>query len=401
MTVLRADAPTRPDAPRRSQPLTVGYVLGAYPVLSETFVSGEMRALEALGVRVEPFVFDRHDAVPDPADTAMHARARQVSALPDRLPAGLTPWAARDLARLLAPLPLRERLSVLRHAARIAAAARRTGCRWLHSHFAGGAALHALAAARMIGVGASFTVHSGIFERNFSAPTLIAPMVRAADLCIAVSQPLAAALRATGARQTAVIPCGADLARFGAAPDRPPNGRLLFVGRLIDCKGADDLLRALARQPAPCGLDIVGDGPERPALAAQAGHLGLDVRFLGALPNGWFADNGRAYLGLVAPFRRGRDGQEDSAPVVLKEALALGLPILTTCLPGVVETVADAALLVAPADNDGLTEGLATLLALPAVARADLTGRARDRARLFGRDRQGAALLDRIRAHVA
>ena len=62
---------------------SLGYVLGAYPVLSETFVSGEMRAMAAFGVRVTPMVFDLADIPDDQSDAAIHSRARSVAALPE------------------------------------------------------------------------------------------------------------------------------------------------------------------------------------------------------------------------------------------------------------------------------------------------------------------------------
>lgn len=377
---------------------TIGYVLGAFPVLSETFVSGEMRAMQTLGARVAPFVFDLRPGGDVAEAEDLVRRARRIADLPDILPRGFCAAGLLGALALLRHLPIRARASAFRHALRLAAAAREAGCGWLHSHFAGGAALHALAAAKLIGIGASFTVHSGAFARNFPSDRLIAPMVGAADLCVAVSADLEQALDAAGARRTALIPCGADLARFARAPALAPNGRVLFVGRLIDCKGADDLLRALSRLPEARrpGLDLVGDGPERLALEALARGLGLDARFLGPRPNAWLAERGSGYLGLAAPFRLGRDGQVDSAPVVLKEAMALGLPIVTTRLGGVVETVGDAAAAVAPGDVDGLARALAALSGMTRAERAVRAALSRSLAARFGRDAQAAALLSAI-----
>lgn len=369
----------------------LGYVLGAFPVLSESFVGNEMRALAQLGVRVEPFAFDLR---PDDghAGAGIFGRACAVASLPDRLPPLHRPRAA---ARLIGRLPLRRQPSAWRYAARLATAARAAGCTHLHAHFAGGAAVHAVAAARLAGLTMSFTVHSGIFARNFDSPTLIGPMLAEADACVAVSAPLLAELRANGARRTLLLPCGVDLTRFRPRHGGRPNGRMLFVGRLIDCKGADDALAALALLPAASrpGLDIAGDGPERAALERQAAALRLDVRFLGARPNAWFAAEGATYAGLLAPFRRGRDGQEDGSPVVLKEALALGLPMVTTSLPGPAEVVGDSALIVPPGDRGALAAAVQHLMALDPTGHAALSAAARARAGRFGLDAQAACLV--------
>src|SRR5690606_24681525 len=89
----------------------------------------------------------------------------------------------------------------------------------------------------------------------------------------------------------AVVPMGVDFAtRFVADPGATrERDRLIFVGRLVAKKGVCHLLDALplvlARRPAAT-LDIIGFGPEEPALRAQVQRLGLGshVRFLGAMP---------------------------------------------------------------------------------------------------------------------
>jgi glycosyltransferase involved in cell wall biosynthesis len=62
---------------------------------------------------------------------------------------------------------------------------------------------------------------------------------------------------------------------------RPRQLRLLFVGQLLRGKGVEFAIDALARLPGEATLDIVGDGPSRPALEARAAHLGGRARFHG------------------------------------------------------------------------------------------------------------------------
>jgi len=372
------------------QAVRIGYVLGAFPVLSETFVSGEAAQLARCGALGPVFAFDpRDDLAPDPA---LAAHLRPVAGL-----AASGRWPPAALARALwltRGLPLAGRASLLRHAGRIAAAARAAGATHLHAHFGGGAALHGLLAARLAGLGFSLTLHSGAYARNFDNPAAARLLVRQADAVVGATEALAATARAEGARRAVTIACGADLDRFRPTAGAAHNGRLLFVGRLIDCKGVDSAIEALAKiDPARRpGLDIVGAGPEQGGLAALAAALGVAVRFLGARPNGWFAEAGGGYMALVAPFRRGRDGQIDSGPVVLKEALALGLPVITTDLPGPAGIVAGAGTVV-PADHPAaLAVAITRIAALAPAARAGAARAARARAEGFGLDAQAGAL---------
>ena len=81
----------------------------------------------------------------------------------------------------------------------------------------------------------------------------------------------------------APMPVATEL--FTSEPTITRVRRLLFVGRLMPQKGIDLLLEALALLPADVGLDVVGDGPDRPSLEARALTLGVGtrVRFHGAV----------------------------------------------------------------------------------------------------------------------
>src|SRR6266567_4791518 len=98
------------------------------------------------------------------------------------------------------------------------------------------------------------------------------------------------------------VPMGVDIARIAGevGPRRPERGRVLFVGRLVEKKGVDVLLRAAARVPAAF-VAIVGDGPSRRALEALAAELRITdrVEFLGARPRQGVMDE-MARAALVA-----------------------------------------------------------------------------------------------------
>ncbi|PID37946.1 MAG: hypothetical protein CSA65_09210 [Proteobacteria bacterium] len=149
------------------------------------------------------------------------------------------------------------------------------------------------------------------------------------------------------------------------AAQRGAKPRLLFVGRLIAEKGVDLLLEAagvgFGREVS---IVIVGDGPERTSLEKRARALHLDCRFVGTElgPSKW-ARLWRADL-LVAPSRVLRDGRQDSAPVVLLEAMAAGLPVIAARVGGAAELI-DSSIsgwLVPPDDMGALRAAIARAL---------------------------------------
>lgn len=181
-----------------------------------------------------------------------------------------------------------------------------------------------------------------------------------------------------------VIHNGIDLELF-----HPPDGHpravpvVLFVSRLIERKGLHLLLPALARllrEGIELRLLVVGDGPMREKLQDQAAALGIADRteFAGLRPR----------EELPELYRRGDifclpSSSEGMANVIL-EALATGLPIVTTQVPGTAELVVDGVngLVVAPDDADALVDPLRRLLG-DARLRSEMGARSRERSEAF------------------
>jgi glycosyltransferase involved in cell wall biosynthesis len=145
-----------------------------------------------------------------------------------------------------------------------------------------------------------------------------------------------------------VVYSGLDISRFEYR-DEPRNPNLvLFVGRLVEKKGGSYLLKAVARvaETHPeVELVIIGDGPLRESLEAEAKSLRLNCRFLGRLmhpePGNSVHDWMRRARVFCAPSVEASDGNTEGVPFVFVESMALGLPSVSFDHAGIKEAVLD------------------------------------------------------------
>jgi colanic acid/amylovoran biosynthesis glycosyltransferase len=148
--------------------------------------------------------------------------------------------------------------------------------------------------------------------------------------------------------------------------------RLLSVGRLVEKKGFEYAIKGVAKilHVFPTiQYDIAGDGPERTKLEKLITKLGVgrNIRL-----HGWQERAevlqlfGQANL-FLAPSVTSHDGDQEGIPLVLHEAMALGLPVISTCHTGIPELVQDgeSGFLVAERDVDGIADRLTHLMKHP------------------------------------
>jgi len=173
---------------------------------------------------------------------------------------------------------------------------------------------------------------------------------------------------------------GLDLAAFPYRTDASQANRIIAVGRLAKHKGFDYLLRAaqvLSARGVGVDVELVGEGEEREPLQALAGALGISdrVRFRGWLP---FPDARRAMSEatvLVHP----SEGLGDGLPNVVREAMAVGTPVIASDVAGIPDALSDGCgVLVPPRDVDALANAIGRLLAEPGRRHA-IAARARKR----------------------
>ncbi|MGN6391544.1 MAG: glycosyltransferase family 4 protein [Gemmatimonadales bacterium] len=171
--------------------------------------------------------------------------------------------------------------------------------------------------------------------------------------------------------KTVVIPNGLQVDEY---IPRPLGPNILMVSRLLERKGAQYLLEALARTPLDADVNIVGDGPYLPELRQMADALHSPAKFRGWMDNRSpeLRDIYRSSGIFVLP------SESENFPIVLLEAMAAGLAIVTTAGTGCAEVVGDAGLLVPVRDARALAVALRRLVEDP-VLRHSLGAAARRR----------------------
>jgi glycosyltransferase involved in cell wall biosynthesis len=371
--------------------VTLVYVLKRFPKFSETFVLQELRELQRQGEDVHVFAL-----LPPHAHEPRHEGVAEVLARTRYLPVGRARWpllAAAALAALVrAPRrawpalwwcvgwSVRERrISHLRRFAEAAWISSRfpAGAGHIHAHFAHGPATVALLLARLTGRSFSFTGHArDIF--TLVGPMLLRAKAREARFVVAVSEytraHVAAQLDPADRGKVVVVRNGVDRDRL-AAGGREPDGvpLLLAVSRLVEKKGIDTLVDAcglLAARGVDFRCEVIGEGALRRALEDRQRGVGVDgrVALVGSRDSAAVREAYRRATLFVLPCRRDRTGDQDGLPVSIVEALAAGVPVVTTPVSGIPEAVRDgvSGVLVAPDDAAALADAVAALLADPA-----------------------------------
>lgn len=353
--------------------LAVAVFVDRFPELTETFVSGEVAELRRQGHDVVVEAATRAQRPDDAAATGLDVRYRTDATRGENLVA-LAWLAARHPWRVLADLRSRARwereepvtpLRRLAPAVRRAARERRTH---LHAHFAAGAALDALRVGALLGVPYSVMTHG--FDL-FQHPANLREKHDRAAFAVTACEYSARFLRdEVGAPRVHRLVVGVDGERFTRTTPYPGGRRVIAVARLIEKKGLAYLVEAarlLRERGRPLdALTIVGDGPLRDELAAPG-----EADLVGART----PDETRALLEeaslLAMPCVVAADGDRDTMPVVVKEALAMEVPVVASDAVGLPEVVQDGwGRLVAPRDAAALADAIDELLSLPVEQRA-------------------------------
>jgi phosphatidylinositol alpha-mannosyltransferase len=226
------------------------------------------------------------------------------------------------------------------------------------------------------------------------AAPFLRPVWRRLAVRMAVSEAAAGFVKARLGDDVRVVPNGVDVDLFAKAeprPDLPPGRRILWVGRLDRQKGFPVAVRAfaeLAGELPDVWFVVVGEGRDRRAVANVREEIRRRIVMVGSVSHQALP----AYHAAADVFVSAAVGQE-SFGLVLVEAMAAGVPVVATEIPGYREVARDGvdALLVTPGDSRALGGAIQRILAEPATA-AGLAAAGRVRAESF----RWSAVVDRL-----
>jgi glycosyltransferase involved in cell wall biosynthesis len=246
----------------------------------------------------------------------------------------------------------------------------------LHAHFAHSPAAVAYMARLAGGPRFSFTAHAK--DLYTTLPRNLAIRVKAAVFVLTCTRFNARYLRELLpdiSTPIHVVHHGTDLHRFTPSRRRPEAGLIVSVGRLVPKKGYPLMIQALSRM-ASAGVsfrsEIFGGGPMRAELEAAVREAGLHHRiyFHGARPQEEIVGAySRAAVFVLAPIIVS-DGDRDGIPNVLVEAMASGVPVVSTTISGIPELInhGNNGLLVEPDDAQALADAISQVLLDPQLA---------------------------------
>ena len=279
-------------------------------------------------------------------------------------------------------------------AAKLARLLKANKCSHLHVHFADVPAQIGMYASAMSGVPFTIMAHANdIFERGL----LLQQKAGRALKMVTISEFNRTFLESIGVpkEKLAIVRCGVSFRFLPPARQfqKQERYRLGTLGRLVEKKGIDVLIRAIAElqdRPYRVELSIAGDGPLREELKALADSLDVAqfVTFEGAMAHGDVASWMRGLDAFVLACKKNRNGDMDGIPVVLMEAMSQSVPVISTRISGIPELIIHdlTGLLANPGDHRDLSVQLDRLMDSPDLRERLVREAARHVEQEFGQD---------------
>jgi glycosyltransferase involved in cell wall biosynthesis len=238
----------------------------------------------------------------------------------------------------------------------------------VHAHFAGMAARTAFWLNQFFQISFSFTAHANDIFAPRQFEITLDKLVDAARAIVTETDYAAEFLRerfSHRANRVHRIYNGLDFAEFGRADFSSTPPLIIAVGRLIPKKGFGYLIRScalLAERGKSFRCEIIGEGPLENELRGQIDELCLqnNVVLTGAKPQRQLRGRLAAATVFVLPSVIDPDGGMDNLPTVIMEAMATGLPVVSTNIGGIPEMVIEneTGFLVQPGDATAITDAI-------------------------------------------
>ncbi len=366
--------------------LKVGYVVKMFPRLSETFILNEILELESRGVEVVIFSLKKpNEGRFHPQLSKLKAQVLYLDELDVKKWANwiqsewpvLSPNSQQIWKMLNEAFEQNDirRIDWIWGSAWLAAQAQKLGLSHLHAHFATLPSTYAYFAHRISGLPFSFTAHAKDIFVYDTEEHFLREKAQAAGFVVTVTnfnlRYLQEKLPHLDKQKIRVIYNGINVEYFGknGSTRREPN-LILSVGRLVAKKGFNILIDAcklLKDRGVSFRCLIVGEGSDLEILQNQKESLGLaqEVIFAGPKNLDEVRDLMHQSSIFCLPCVVAADNNVDALPTVLLEALASGLPAISTAvsgIPEIIETEIDG-ILVAPEDAEALSREMERLLA--------------------------------------
>lgn len=342
-------------------PEHIAIIAGRYPSLSETFVYREVAGLASMGCRVTTVSLHPGEQVAGiaPAHHLVYRgnAAVAVAAIWElfRFPICTLQTVATGLRDMCFPgesMPIAGRLKLVAQVIAATASAdalRKAGVEHIHCHFAHAPTTVGMYLAMQLGVSFSFVGHANdLFQRR----SLLRRKLERAAFVSCIShwhRELYVSLVPASADRYRIIRCGVDVENWRPKELRDgPALHIVSVCRMVEKKGIDTLIRALGLlrsndSPLAMKVTIAGEGPELGRLKALAESLGVggQISWAGGVPNMQVRELMADADLFVLPCREDSNGDRDGIPVVLMEAMACGVPVISGDLPAIRELVID------------------------------------------------------------
>jgi colanic acid/amylovoran biosynthesis glycosyltransferase len=360
------------------------YLFERFPSFGQTFCHREVAELARQGITPPIFsIRNPRDELPQEWDAhivkRVHYLPEEKQLLDDVRRASKKGKLTQEIITALDEWGRRTDFLRLYQAVYIGLRLREMGIRHIHAHFAGMAARTAFWIHRFFPISFSFTAHANdIFApRDFEIG--LDQLVDAARVIVTETDYAARFVRERFPRcanRVHRVYNGLDLAEFGRADFSTAPPLVVAVGRLIAKKGFVDLIRAcglLAERGKWFRCDIIGEGPLENELLEKIQQLELQdrVALAGARPQHEIRDRLAEASVFVLPSVIDPEGGMDNLPTVIMEAMATGLPVISTAIAGIPEMVieGETGFLVPPRDAVALADVIEKLIGDAVLAR--------------------------------